>query len=263
MRFLLRTLLLLVTVAMLAPMAASAADNGVGVVLLHGKWVLNRKTLETLSEALEEAGYTVAMPDMPWSGFRDYDRSYEDALTEIDAAVAKLRKDGATRIVVADTSMGANAALAYGARRDGLLAVVAVSPGHIPEAMATNRTTAEGVAHAREMVGVGLGGQRAWFSDLNQGRIRRIETTAAVYLSYVDPAGLASMPASAAALKAPLLWVVGEDDPIAERGPDFAFAKAPPDPRNLYLTVKADHFTAPRIAAAQIVAWLDKVRGGR
>jgi dienelactone hydrolase len=54
-------------------------------------------------------------------------------MEEIDRAVARLKSQGAKKIVVAGQSFGANAAIGYGARRDGLAAIMAIAPGHVPE----------------------------------------------------------------------------------------------------------------------------------
>ena len=57
---------------------------------------------------------------MPWSFHRRYAATYDQAMTEIDAAVAELKAKGARRIVVIGHSLGANAAIGYAARRRGL-----------------------------------------------------------------------------------------------------------------------------------------------
>jgi len=111
------------------------AEEKVGVLLMHGKWgtSLPRSPIGKLAEALESEGYLVAAPDMPWSRDRGYDKTYEESMSEIDEIVKELRNRGATKIVVGGHSIGANAALGYGARREGLAGILAIAPGHIPE----------------------------------------------------------------------------------------------------------------------------------
>ena len=60
----------------------------------------------------------------------------------------------------------------------------------------------------------GRGNASDSFMDVNQGDKRMLRMTAAIYLSYWDPQGLAIMPQNAARLTAPILWVVGADDPM-------------------------------------------------
>jgi pimeloyl-ACP methyl ester carboxylesterase len=79
----------------------------------------------------------------------------------------------------------------------------------------------------------------------------------AAYLSMFDPDGPAVIPRNAAALQGvPLLWVVGEFDPIFARGRDYAFARAPKNARSRYIEVAAGHLAAPRVARTQVVEWL-------
>jgi len=86
-----------------------------------------------LAPQLESAGCKVATPAMPWSGLREYDAGYPQALAEIEAAAQSLREQRAKRIVVAGQSFGGNGALAYAASGRAVDAIVVLSPGHTPE----------------------------------------------------------------------------------------------------------------------------------
>ena len=59
-----------------------------------------------------------------------------------------------------------------------------------------------------------------------------------------------------AKLKTPLLWVAGTSDPSQKDGPDFAFAKAPPNDFNRYVKVAADHLGTPDASREPVLAWL-------
>lgn len=255
----LRLSLLVLLGAFVAGPPAQAAEV-VGVVLMHGKWSPGPKFIASLADRLQEAGYLVATPDMPWSASRMYDVSYEAAMGEIDQAVARLKEKGATRIVVGGHSMGANAALGYGARRPGLLAVMAIGPGHSQDLEDYRRRAADDVATAKAMLADGHGDDTASFNDWNQGRSRTVRNTAAVFLSYQDPEGPAVMPVNASRLTAPLLVVVGTEDHLYPLGQGYIFDKAPADPRNKYLVVSANHLGTPATAAGDIVAWLNGLR---
>ncbi len=241
----------------------SAAADTVGVVLLHGKWAPNVKMFDQLYAYLNQSGYVVRAPLMPWSAGRMYDKSFDQAMTEIDAAVAALRQAGAARIAVVGVSLGANAAIAYGARHGDLMAVVAISPGHNPEST-SDPAVLDSIARATAMVQAGKGDDHAQFVDLNQGDHRTITTTADIYLSYWNPAGAAVMPANAAKLSAPFLWITSSNDPLAQRGSAYAFDQAPPNPKSKYVVVESGgHFSVASGAASQIVTWLDSVRDGK
>lgn len=70
--------------------------------------------------------------------------------------------------------------------------------------------------------------------------------------------GFAPLPVLAPKLRqhSPLLWVVGSGDPLAARGEDYAFAKAPPHPLSRYHVVKADAAGTPEAAASTVLEWI-------
>ena len=252
--------LLLALVVMTVFLSSSAFAADIGVVFLHPKWgTTNPKSpIGPLIAAMEKAGYLVEFPEMPWSRERAYDRDVDGAMSEIDAAVKRLKDKGAKRIVVGGQSMGANAAMIYGARRDGLAGVMAVSPGHTPE-IAGYRSSLKGdVERAQKLIADGKGDARDYFYDNNQGKEQKLPSTAKIYLSWFDPNGAAVFPKSAAELKpgTALLWIVGDDDPMAKRGEGYAYAQAPANPKSAYKVVGGGHFDAGGKAASEIIAWL-------
>ncbi len=249
--------MLLVVLAM--SVAPAWAEDKVGVVLMHGKWSNGIPLIASLADRLRGEGYLVSTPEMPWSARRMYDASYDAALSEIDRAVQSLRDKGADRIVVAGHSLGANAALGYGARREGLLGIIALAPGHTPELPSMKERYVSDVAHARTLVEAGQGDQSVTYMDINQGKSRTVSVSAQVFLSYCDPDGPAVMPVNAAKLTAPLLWVVGSDDKMSDRGEGYAFAKVPANPLNRYVLVNAGHMETPAVATSDVVAWLKQI----
>jgi pimeloyl-ACP methyl ester carboxylesterase len=247
------TLCLLVLIA--AP-AGAAGLAGVGVVFLHGKGVWAGAFDGGIPAALEADGAVTAAPEMPWSLIRMYGATWDEAMREIDDAVAGLRARGAARIVVIGHSLGANAAIGYAARRHGLAAVVAMSPGHLPETDEMRDRTANSLVEARALVASGETSRRFW-PDRVQGIPTLALASPAAYVSLFDPDGPAVIPRNAAALHGvPLLWVVGDSDPIFARGRDYAFARAPKNPKSRYIEVSAGHLAAPRVAHSQVVEWL-------
>ncbi len=237
--------------------AQSENLRGFGVVLLHGKGAAPGAFLGGLTEALRAEGAIVEAPEMPWSHNRMYDATYEDAMTEIDTAVLKLRAAGATKIVVAGHSLGGNAAMGYGARREGLTAVIALAPGHAPDAWALKLRTSGAITRAKKMIAAGQGEIPTSFPDLAQGIPFRVTATPKVYLSLFDPEGPASMPKNAAAMgPVPLLWVVGIIDPIVFSGRDYAFTAGAKNPKSSYLRIIGNHLDTPFLARNKVVAWL-------
>lgn len=236
--------------------SGAVVAGDIGVVLMHGKWggALPQSPVGKLKAKLEEKGFMVVAPEMPWSHTRYLDKSYEDSMAEIDAAVAELKAKGATRIVVGGQSMGANAALGYGARRDGLAGILAIAPGHVPEEWSDK--FAGDLGKARRMITAGKEAEMSTFNDINQGEKKEFKASAHTYLSWFDPAGPAVMPANVQALRAPLFWIVGKDDPMYQKGESYAYVRAPANPKNAYVIIEANHMNAPIKGVKNIVMWL-------
>ncbi len=144
---------LAVAVFATAPVALAQSGSlaGYGRVLLHGKGRTPTTMMEGLNESLKKHGALVEAPELPWSARRIYDATYDQAMNEIDASVEKLKKAGAKKIAVIGHSLGANAAIGYAARRPGLAAVVALAPGHLPEAWALRLRTKGAIATAKQV----------------------------------------------------------------------------------------------------------------
>lgn len=241
------------TTAMAWSQPAPAAEQ-IGVVVMHGKQSAPAEHAE-LATALAHAGFATDAPEMCWTARRIYDRPYGECLREIDAAIARLKQKGATAFVVAGHSLGANGALGYGAVTKGLRGVIALAPGHRPEALSKRAEVATSLATARKLLAAGRGDVASRFTDFNGDFAITVVATPNAYLSFMAPDSPALMPTNAARLSAPLLYVVGTGDPL-QRGPDEIFAKVPPHPLNRYLTVRAGHFDTSAASAPAVIAWL-------
>lgn len=235
---------------------AFAADQ-LGVVLMHGKQSAPGEH-QSLAAAIAEAGFVADVPEMCWSARRIYDRPYAECLRDIDTAIARLKQKGATAFVIAGHSLGANGALAYGAVTKGLKGIIALAPGHRPEALNRRAEVAASLATARKLVAAGRGDVPSRFTDFNGDFAITVAATPNAYLSFLDLKSAAVMPNNAAHLTAPLLYIVGTGDPL-QRGPDEIFAKAPPHPLNRYVTVRAGHFDTSAASAPTVIAWLKEL----
>ncbi|MDB5801385.1 MAG: hypothetical protein JWL63_2324 [Rhodocyclales bacterium] len=236
---------------------AAAADTG--IVFLHGKEATPRAKIYTsLLEQLQRAGFRVKTPATAWSRDRIYDADVDTSMVEIEREVTTLRNEGALRVVLVGHSMGVNAAIRYAATRP-IDAVVALAPGHSPEFLA--RQLSGDVARARQMIEAGKGGEKSSFRDINVGHDFTVTTSAAIYLSWLDPEGAAVMPRNAALLKTavPVLMVVGSKDPVT-RSQDYIFGKLPPHPRSRFVTLDVDHKEVPDAAAGLVVEWINTLQ---
>ena len=243
-------------------LAQRAPLAGIGLVLMHGKGGQPESNIAALAAALEAQGAKVLRPRMAWSGQQgqptSYAVTYEAALRAIDPAIAELRKSGATKIVVAGQSIGANAAIAYGARHGkALQGVIAIAPGHTPDRWARNPEIARGIQEAKALIAQGQGDRIRPFPDINQGRSFEVQGTPRAWLSFFDPQGPASMPKNAQALpRMPFLWIIGRADMLASAGADYAFARAPSHPRSRFMEIDSGHMDGPDKAIDIITEWL-------
>jgi len=244
---------LCVAATLIAFLPSSWAQGRLGVVVMHGKQSAPKQH-GPLADAIASAGFPVERPEMCWSERRIYDRNYLDCLRDIDTAIARLAIRGAQGSVVVGHSFGANGALGYAARHE-VRGVVAIAPGHRPEILAQRAPIAESLERARNLITAGRSNIQATFADINGDVVFAVITTPAIYVSLFGPASPAVMPVNAARLTAPLLYVVGDADPL-QRGPEEIFAKAPPHPLNSYVAVPAGHFATSAAAAETVTAWL-------
>lgn len=255
MKRVLSCLSLLLCLVGAAPALAQSL-NGMGVVLLHGKQGSAGSGLGSLSGALSAEGAQVVTPEMPWSRSRMYDATYEQAMGEIDAAVAELKARGAKRIIVGGQSFGSNAALGYGARRSGLAAVLVIAMGHFPEGPVISAATAESRARAKALIASGQGNVPASFADVNQGSSFNVTATPKVYLNLFDPAGPASFAKNAGSVRAvPVFWAIGTEDPSYPRSRAL-YGRAAKNKQSVHREYSAGHTGTASAAASDIVAWL-------
>jgi pimeloyl-ACP methyl ester carboxylesterase len=254
--------LIAVLLAIAAP-ARAFDPPSTGVVLIHGKWgrPADPNTVGPLAAALQKAGFVVDQPEMPWSGARLYDRSFDQAMDEIDAAVARLRARGAKKIVVAGHSQGGSAALRYAALGHSLDAMVLIAPAPLPEAGRYRTMVADDVAKARAMVAAGHGDETAQFTDPNSdNRSRLVRFKAAVFLSYNAPDGPAAMSANIQHLgTAPVLWLAPRFDPLSAGLDRAMWPKLPPSTPGTRIEVISDHMGGPVAGRDAVVDWLRKL----
>jgi pimeloyl-ACP methyl ester carboxylesterase len=253
---------------LLVPGVADAAQpaslQGFGIVYLHGKGAWPGALNGGILSSLEDEGALIAEPEMPWSFHRRYAATYDQALAEVDSAIAGLKAKGATRIVIIGHSLGANAAIGYAARHPDLAGVVALAPGHLPESEEMRSYVGYAIARAKQLIAAGQGNVPQTFPDLVQGIPLTATATPYVYLSMFDPDGPAVIPKNTAAMAAatrpvPLLWVVGKLDPIDRRGPEYAFNAGAKNPKSKYIEIFAGHLTTPLAARKQVVEWINSL----
>jgi pimeloyl-ACP methyl ester carboxylesterase len=240
-----------------------AAQEKFGVILMHGKQSPSpdKSGLSVIASTLQGQGHKVMTPSMPWGqgGWEKINVTVEQVFDMIDGYAAQLRAQGVQRIVVGGHSLGANMALSYAANRGNVAGVVMAGPGHNPGYVYRSEAGKKSIDHAAELMRTGHGGDAYSGVDDNQGSNIAMRTTVAVYLSWLNPRGLASMDTQAPKLPAsiPLLLVVSEKDPSFRRAKTAFYDPAAKNPYSKYVTVGGDHFLTPFAASKQIVDWIN------
>ncbi len=257
-----RRLFVIVALCLAVPAGALAQDK-LGVIILHGKQgtPTGNQGLSVIASNLQAAGHKVVQPAAPWGrgAWETINVTVEEALAQLDGYAGQLRAQGANRIVVIGHSLGACVALAYAVERGNLAGVVMLAPGHNPAGRYRGNDKARrDIDHARALVEQGKGNETMSGSDANQGSNITMSVRAAVYWSWQNPAGLASMPYEAPRLPAstPILMVVGSGDPMSGRAEGLIFKPAAKNPYSRYVTNGASHFETPMAAAKVTTDWV-------
>lgn len=237
---------------------SARADMQTGVVLMHGKdgTALPRSPVGKLAAYLDGT-FRVVTPDMPWVRGNELAGTLAQAFAEIDKAIAGLKADGATRIVVGGHSMGADAALAYAAAHPGLAGLLMMAPGHRPDVYAPKNIAA--LAEAKSLVAAGTPEKTVTVFDINTGKRGMRQVRADAALSWFDPDGPMVMQNSAAKLQpgTPVLLIIGEEDRFEPHARELVYDRLPPNPKSAYIVVGGGHKATPVKGRKQIARWLN------
>ena len=254
-------LVLIATVVLIAAVLAILnveKKDRIGLVLMHGKGGTPSGPIAALADSLAGSGILVEAPLMAWGRGRIYEKTYDDAMAEIDDAVSRLKSRGAGQIFVGGHSLGANAALGFAARREGLSGVIILAYGHSPRRI--EKMLPDSLAKARQMIAAGNGRESADFGDINQGRRLQRTMTAEIYVSWFQPGGPAGAGKNARAIKpsTPVLWV--EDDARRKRtnARRRIFNKVPEHPKNEFRVISSTHRKVPTDAIGIVTDWLNR-----
>ena len=250
----------------------SAAQEKFGIVLMHGKQGGGQydSSLSSLHVKMQEAGFIVIKPEMPWSFNRYIEGDWSMAMSEIHTHVQKLQELGVKKVALVGHSLGSPAALSYASRYPGEVhALGLLAPGHVPFYYSQCLPYApiklcgvkDGVEQARKEVEAGNGGNKQPQIDINQGRRNTVWMTSRDYLTYFDPTSDAEMAVTAPKIPStvPVLWVIGDKDYLIREGRPYVFDKLPVNLKHLYLEVSGNHMSTPSVATDQIVQWLKDV----
>jgi pimeloyl-ACP methyl ester carboxylesterase len=233
----------------------------VGVVVMHGKGGHPSAHVNGLAQALERSGHLVANLEMPWSRRRQYDVDLQTGVAEVTRALDAMRARGARKLLVVGHSQGGAFAMTYAGlhKVDG---VVAIAPGGQVDSKAFADALSRHVREARSLVEQGRGQEVAAFEDYEGSRgTNAVRTTAAIYLSWFDPAGLLTTKANGRILAdTPVLFIAPTGDyPGLQRTKDALFRALPPHRLTRLHEPYSEHLHAPANSIEEISRWVEAV----
>lgn len=241
-----------------SPAWAQSAGPTLGVVVMHGKGGSPHRHVNELAGALVAQGYQVANLEMPWSAKREYDASVDAAEKEVELAIAALRSQGATKIVVAGHSQGGLFAL-YFASRHAVDGVVLIAPGGDPSSNIPREKLADAVQHARTLIADGKGHEKATLADYESAKgTTPVVTTPTIYLSWFDPGNALGLMQSAKRLSpaTPVLYVAPRNDyPALLKINPSLYAALPRHAKTQYYEPSVTHLKAPTASIPAILEW--------
>ena len=235
------------------------------LVFIHGKGSEpDKPDYKSLYAKLNDAGYQVIAPRMPWAG-EHWTGNLSQAMEVIDAAVDLAAKSG-RKAVVGGHSYGGMAAILYRPANPpgSVVGRFMLAPaGMIDLSRKSQEAVVPAVAQAKQMIAEGKSQETASFSVTNVGKGNRVFTdtliaTPEVMLSYHDVAVFPSTRDALAHIRQPVFWAVGEGDPIPyNRKPLFDLI--PVDAMSVYLELPGGHVDMLGQAAEPLVDWLGKL----
>jgi pimeloyl-ACP methyl ester carboxylesterase len=224
------------------------------IILMHGKWGSPPAPLHSNFSAQR---FHVVSPLMPWAGVSGYDRTYEQALKEINQLVIKLKIEGFKKIIVGGQSFGANGALAYAAVYGDIDGLILFAPGHNPE---MDRNWQPGiVSEAKKNIKEGRPEQLIQFTDHNDGgRNRALEARSDIFYSFFADDSLANMSKSARKIKVsiPTTVYMGNGDYVTRMGSRYFFDGLPSHTKSKYQISSASHREVPLASFDNALDWL-------
>lgn len=257
-------LLAVAALVLLQTAQALAQPAPVGIVIMHGKGGAPGGLVAGLASELEGKGYAVVNLEMPWSGRRNYDVPVTRAEEEVDAALARLRGQGAKKVFVAGHSQGGVFAL-HLAGRLAVDGVISIAPGGSVSSKVFRSQLGDSLARARQLIADGKGDERARLEDYEGSKGRYpVAAVPSAYVTWFDPDGAMNVMRAARTARpgVPILWIVPTRDyPGLLRTSPGIFQMLPSNPLSRFYQPDADHRGAPSAAADEIVRWTREVAG--
>jgi pimeloyl-ACP methyl ester carboxylesterase len=237
------------------------AEKPFGVVYLHGKrgnpgTDYSRRFIERMNDA----GYKVVAPVMPWSKKLGYKGTRTQGLETINEAADLFNGQ---RVVVIGHSMGAMAVLQYGENgtADNVAGLIAVAPGHDPNVSGKiRRRTEDAAQEACQKMSAGDGKARGNYPERSGKREYTINATAEFFCTYFSVNEYPDSREIVKRIKKPTFIVAGDGDRLTKvYSMDEMYESLPENNANSYKLLSGSHKSVLYNNVDEISSWIDSL----
>lgn len=265
-RLLTAFILPIISISMPLTALAEIGSSKIGIVIMHGKGGSPKRNVAELAFSLEQQGFLVTNLEMPWSGRRNYDVDVSTAENEVDAALNKLRDQGANKLFVAGHSQGGVFALYLGGRH-AIQGIIAIAPGGNVASETFRDKLGDSVALARKLIDEGKGQETTRLFDFESSKgLYPVIAPPAAYVTWFDPEGAMNQTKAIKNMNpaVPVLYIAPTNDyPGLIRVKQAMFDALPANPYTKLYEPDANHVNAPSASSASISAWCTAVATAR
>lgn len=243
------------------------ANGPIALIVMHGKNFPPERlrTRPRWADRVIEEGFMVYVPVMPWG--QRWDGTHEDATAAVDALVDLAAKEG-KKVIVGGHSMGAMFTILYRASAlpPAIIGKFVSAPGHMLDLIDPNSRFWDdinpSIDRARKLEAAGKGKEKVQFGGRNvtgsQNITESYEMTPEVYLSFHDPRRLPSNFNALKATSVPVLWTVGDNDPLSRSNAgQNTFRLMPANPKSVFLLLEGkDHSSSFPASIEHLISWM-------
>jgi pimeloyl-ACP methyl ester carboxylesterase len=162
-----------------------------GFLLLHGKGsgpYYPDCAITPIKQRLEASGHLVDYVENSWALGKLYQQPFENSIDEVDQGIARLVRQGATRIHIVGHSLGANVAFFYATQFSNFTSIVALAPAHNTHMTKFNQWSLWSRNKAQALISAG-NDDPADFVDVAMTEVYITQARPSAYFSYLNPAG--------------------------------------------------------------------------
>lgn len=216
-----------------------------GFLLLHGKGSgpsYPACAMTPLYNQMVADGHLVDYVANSWELKKLYTQPFEHCIPDIHQGIARLVRQGATRIHIVGHSLGANIALFYATQFTNFKSIVALAPAHNTHSDKFNYWSLWSRNKAKSLLANGVD-EMSDFIDVAIGEVYITQGKPSAYLSYLDPAGNTVMTRNVRRFIQPVNLFIGSGtaDVTQIKVESILFNPAGKTPASYFLETADDH----------------------